>query len=384
LWNIPLCVRYGTGTAGQSQCTLMTQAAETVTLTGAKGCPAWVQANDRAVGYYRVEYEGGLLGALVADQATTDHVETRLTAAERADLMGNAEALSSGGKLAASDALALVDKFHADPERYVAQTAMTLALEPRASLVPDDLLPNYRRFLLKNFQARAHELGWTAKPGEQEDTRLLRPQLVRPVATWGGDRELAAQAQALTEKWMADHSAVDPNMLNAVLATTAFYGDKAVSDRFLSELKKTQDKQIRQSLLMAMNAFRDRAAIEAGMNALINGDVPFIEGLRLLFNGQQEAATRKLPLEFVKAHWDEVLARMPTGGGFDFGSVLPQVGRSYCDAESRDELKSFFQPRVEKFVGAPRALDQTIEAIDLCIANKAAQSPSVAAFLAKY
>src|SRR5205807_4755315 len=39
VWNIPVCVRYGTGVAGQTQCILMTQPAETVELTGAKGCP---------------------------------------------------------------------------------------------------------------------------------------------------------------------------------------------------------------------------------------------------------------------------------------------------------------------------------------------------------
>jgi hypothetical protein len=46
--------------------------------------------------------------------------------------------------------------------------------------------------------------------------------------------------------------------------------------------------------------------------------------------------------------------------------------------------KTPFQPRVKDFVGAPRTLDQTIEGIDLCIANKAAQAASVAAFLRKY
>jgi alanyl aminopeptidase len=379
VWQIPLCVRYGTGAAGQSQCTLMTQATETVALTGAKGCPAWVQANDRAIGYYRAEYEGGLLGAL-----TSGDVQTRLPAAERADLMGNAEALATGGKLAAADALGLVDTFHADPERYVVQTAMTVALEPLWSLVPDNLMPNYQRFLLKNFQARAHLLGWTAKADEAEDTRLLRPQLVRPVATWGGDRELAAQGQALAGKWLADHGAVDPNMLPAVLGTAAFYGDKPFFDRLLSELKKTEDKQTRRALLAAMNSFRDPAAIEAGMNAVVNGDVPFIEGSRLLFSGQQVASTRKLAFTFLKTHWDQVVAKMPTGGGFDFGSILPEVGRSYCDAASRDELKSYFAPKVDKFVGAPRALDQVIEGIDLCIANQAAQGPSVAGFLGRY
>jgi hypothetical protein len=75
---------------------------------------------------------------------------------------------------------------------------------------------------------------------------------------------------------------------------------------------------------------------------------------------------------------------MPSGGGFDFGSVLPQVGASYCDAQSRDELEAFFKPRVDKFVGAPRTLDQVVESINLCIAQTAAQKPQVEAFLANY
>jgi alanyl aminopeptidase len=378
-WDIPLCVRYGSGETGQNQCALVTQPSQTVVLEGAQGCPLWVQANDRAIGYYRVDYRGALLKFLVAGD-----VENRLPAAERADLMGNAHALSGAGRLPAAEVLSLVETFHNDPERYVLQTAMSLALDPRAHLVPDNLLPNYQRFLLKNFQARARELGWAPKAGESDDTRLLRAQIVRPVATAGGDMELADQARGLAAKWFGDHAAVDPNMLSSVLGTAAYYGDKALFERLLAEFKKTKDRQLRRTLIGAMSSFRERDAIDAGMNALLSGDVPFLEGAGLLFSGQGQAATRKVPFEFLKAHWDQVVAKMPTGGGFDFGSVLPEVGASYCDASSRDELKSFFAPKVDKFVGAPRALDQTIESIDLCIANKAAQEPGVAAFLQKY
>ena len=95
-------------------------------------------------------------------------------------------------------------------------------------------------------------------------------------------------------------------------------------------------------------------------------------------------ATRKMALEFLKSNWDVIVKTMPTGGGFDFGSSLPRVGATYCDVSSRDELKAFFAPRVDQFLGAPRSLDQTLEGIDLCIASKATQSASVAAFLGKY
>lgn len=378
-WQIPLCFRYGTGVEGRSQCALLTQPSQTIALEGA-GCPAWVQANDNASGYYRVEYKGALLAAL-----TSGDVKKRLNAAERSDLMGNAQSLASAGRMSAAEALALVDTFHADPERQVLQSAIGLALLPRSShVVPDSLMPNYRRFLLKNFQAQAVALGWTPKPGESEDTKLLRPALLRAVATTGGDEALANAATALAKQWMTNPSSVDPNLIGTILQTAAHNGDIHLFESLLTQFKGTKDRQTRALLLGALSAFRDPAAIELGMKSLLNGDVPFIEGAGLLFSGQSQDSTRMMPLNFLKAHYDEVVAKMPTGGGFDFGSVLPQVGGSYCDAASRDELRTFLAPKVEKFVGAPRALDQTIEAIDLCIAIRAAQGPSVEKFLQKY
>jgi alanyl aminopeptidase len=379
IWGLPLCFRYGTGSSGQSKCVLVNDAAATISLDEAKGCPAWVQANDNAMGYYHVDYQDGLLTAL-----TSGDVQARLTAAERVEIMGDAEALSEAGKLPMADTLALVETFHADPDRTVVQRALAVAMSPRAQLVPDALTPNYQRFLIKNFGAKARELGWTPVANDTDDTRLLRAQIVRPVATWGGDQMLADQAKALTEKWFADHTAVDSNLTASVLGTAAFYGDEALFQKFLAEYEKAKDRQLRQTLLGAMTSFRDPAAIQAGENALLRGDVPFLEGTSLLFAGQGQAATRKLGFDFVKANWNDVTAKMPTGGGADYGARLPRVGSSWCDEASRNELNDWFAPKVGQFSGAPRELAQIVEGIDLCIADKAAEAPSVAAFLARF
>ncbi len=378
VWSIPVCVRYGTGTAGKSECTQMTQASLDWKLK-TQSCPAWVEANDRGVGYYRVDYQGGLLGAL-----TQGDVEQRLSAPERVDFMGNAQSLAENGKLSSKDALALVNTFHADPERNVAESALTLALEPRANLVPENLQPNYQRFLLKNFQARAEQLGWTPKPGEPDDIRLLRPSLLRAVATWGGDQTLAKQAQELTAKWFDDHSVIDPNMTGAVLATAGYYGDKALYDRFLAEFKKTKDRQVQRRILGALTSFRDKESIESGFAAIGSGEVPFIEAAQLLFAGQGQASTRNLAFQNMKAHFDDLAAKRPQGGGFDAGARFPAVGQSFCDAQSKTELQTFFEPRISKFTGGPRALAQILEGIDLCIATKAAQEASVVSFLQAY
>jgi alanyl aminopeptidase len=377
-WQIPMCVRYGTGTEGKSACEVMTEPKQTWTLKG-ESCPAWVEANDKALGYYRVDYQGGLLKSL-----TSGDVQKRLSAPERVDFMGNASALATGGKIKAGDALGLVQTFSSDPERHVVQSALDLALEPVEHDIPKDLLPNYQRFLQKNFQQRAREIGWTPKPGEGDDVRLLRPTLLRLVATWGNDQELASEAKTMAERWLKDHSSVDPNLVSAVLNTTAYYGDKDFFDQLMASFKTTKDRQERSRIISAMQRFRDPAPITAGFQAVLDGEIPFIEGAGLLFGGQMTADTRDMSFDFLKAHYDEVLAKRPTGGGFDFGAELPFVGASYCSEENKTKLQSFFEPRVDKLLGAPRDLKLVLESINGCIAQKAEQEPSVEAFLKNY
>jgi alanyl aminopeptidase len=390
LWQVPVCIRYGGAGSSQSSCSLLSDPRSDLPLK-AQGCPAWVQANDDAMGYYRVAYSNALISAL-----TDGNVQQRFNAAERVDLMGDAQALSRTGKMPEADMLRLVPRFHDDPNRYVLERAIEMAKSPVEHLVPEELMPNYQRFVLQNFQSRAREIGWlprilTSSLGtpvvssvESDDIRLLRPPLLQFVATAGGDEKLAREARELTEKWFMNRNAVPAEETGAVLETAAYYGDKALFDRFLTEFQKTEDRQERKRILGAMTSFRDPAAIQAGMQAVLHGDVPFIQGERLLYSGQHWPSTRKLAFSFMKEHFHELAAKRPNGGGSDAGAQFSRVGASFCNSQSEEELKNFFEPRVSKFVGAPRVLAQTLETIKSCIANKAAQEASVEQFLKEY
>ena len=375
-WQIPFCIRFDG--ALSAECTLLTRPEQDVALRSAKSCPAWLDGNADALGYYLVDYRGELWPLLTA------HASKELTAAERVDLIGNASFMSDAGKLAAAEALALVEAFHDDPEREVIQRALDVALSYRMDMVPVNLMPNYQRFLLKNFQARAKQLGWLPRKGESDDDRLLRPRLVGAVARYGGDRELVAQAHTLTDKWLANHNSVPAEVVSSVLATAAQDGDLALYNRFLDALQKTQDNQVKQRLLSAMAAFHDRAAIEAGYQAVLQKKVPLVDGVTLLTAGMGYPDTKTMPFEFLKQHFDQIMAGHPSIFGNDLGSILPFVGGPFCDAQQRDQYRAFFAPLVDKYSGAPRDFAQILESIDLCIAEKAAQEPSVAAFLEKY
>ena len=87
-------------------------------------------------------------------------------------------------------------------------------------------------------------------------------------------------------------------------------------------------------------------------------------------------------LKFLEEHFDEIVQLI---GEKLFGgkSQLPNAGLGFCDLQAKNELQSYFEPRLAKLTGAPRVLSHVLESIDQCIAIKAAQEPSVTAFLEK-
>ncbi|WP_051669455.1 M1 family metallopeptidase [Bryobacter aggregatus] len=369
-WSFPVCVRYESNGGSQRECTLLSKPSADWTLN-TTSCPAWVVPNADGKGYYRTELKDNLRSG-------------DLTAAEKIEEMGNAEALASAGKFSTGSLLELVAKFRADPDRQVLTKAIDIALAPASQWIRPEFRANYVRFLDQSFGARARALGWTPRPKEDDETTLLRPILLSIAATYGEDATLAREARTLTDRWLSGEITLNPNLLRTVLTTAAYHGDRALFDRFLAAFLKTTDKLNRSRLIGAMSGFRDPTALRAGMDALITGKLPFLEGNFLLFNGTNFPETRHLPFEFLQANFNTIVKLMPTGGGFDFGSVLPQVGSNFCDAQSRDQLANFFTPRVSKFTGAPAILKQTLEGINLCIADKAQRQPGVEAFLRRF
>ena len=63
---------------------------------------------------------------------------------------------------------------------------------------------------------------------------------------------------------------------------------------------------------------------------------------------------------------------------------MPFVASAFCDEHHRHDAAEFFEGRSTKYGGGPRNLAQTLESIDLCVAYKKAQQPSLTEFLERY
>jgi len=375
LWKIPVCVRYPAGTGEARQCTLLEQTSAVLPLAKAEGCPGWVEANADADGYYRVLYQGDLLSALLKDDARV------LSLPEKVSIIGDISALTGNGKIPLAQALALAPAFAADSARQVVTKTMeiTTGLQNRY-LVPDNLMPRYRQYLLDLYGGRAHSLGWKARPGESDDTRLLRPRILGVVANEADDPEAITEAKNLALAWFDDHKAVAPDLVGVVLTTAARHGDRELFDHIRAAAKQEKDENIRGDLLFSLGLFPDPEIIKSAMPIVLTDEFDSRESLGILFGVAQLPKTRDLAYDFIKQNWDALVAKLPT----DTGAFVPFAAAGYCDAAHRQDVEAFFQGRSTKYTGGPRILTQVLEGIDLCVAYKKAQEPSATEFLQQY
>lgn len=373
-WQVPVCVRYQTGKGVERECFLLDKESAEFKLTRASSCPAMIAANESASGYYISSYQGALLDQMVA------HGRGFLNPAEQLTLLHDVASLANSGDLKIGRALDAAAQYAASPERQIVAEARSIVAGAKP-LVPDSLLDNYGRFVLKVFGERARALGWSTKPGEDQETRLLRPQIVPFVARY--DAALGAEARKLADGWLATRSGVDADMLGSVLSTAAYRGDRTLFDALLRELPKTRDQRQRGAIIGALGSFREPDLVAAALDLVIHSGIDTRETAGLLYSGTGNPQTRRMAFEFVKANFDEILKRAPSGGGSDFGAYLPYTAGAFCDAGSEKEFVDYFGERSKKFTGGPRVYQQALEGIRLCQAQKAAQGADAEAYFAR-
>ena len=373
-WQVPVCVRYRTDKGIERECFLLDKPAADFKLTKATSCPALIAANESASGYYISSYQGDLLDKMVAQGSEF------LNPAEQLTLIHDVSSLTGSGDLKVGRGLDVAVKFANSPEREIVAQAKNIVAGTKTFL-PPAMLDNYGRFVLKVFGERARGLGWSAKPGEDQETRLLRPNIVPFVARY--DSTLAAEARKLADQWLDTRKGVDADMVASVLSTAAYHGDRALFDALVSALKKTQDVRQRSWIINALGSFRTRELVASALDLVIHSDIDTRETAGLLYSGTGSPATNRMSFEFVKANFDEILKRAPSGGGSDFGAVLPYSAAGFCDANSEKEYIDFFGERSKKFTGGPRTYEQVLESIRLCEAQKASEASDVAAYFAR-
>ncbi len=374
VWRVPVCTRGAADVAAARGCGLLTAPAGALPAPTGQ-CPAWLLANDGERGYYRALYKGDLLGKLL------DVANRELSIPERVGLIGDVDALAIGGAISMGEALALVPRFANDDSRAIVQATARIAADVKDEhLLPEDRRESYARFLSKTYGARARQLGFADKPGDDEETRLLRAYLVPYLAREGAEPELQAEARRLALAWLDDRAAISASMAGPVLEAAAAHGDRELFNRFQAALAAAKERRDRRRLYAALATFPDERLVGEAFALYLAPGTDEREASAMFAAATHDEAGRSAGWKFLQANYDAIIARVPR----EALGWTPYVAAGFCDAERRRETEEFFRGRVEKLPGGPRNLAKVLESMDVCIALRQVQEPSVREFLAKY
>jgi aminopeptidase N/puromycin-sensitive aminopeptidase len=361
-WTLPVCFK----TAEAPDCELVRP--ETA---GLKVPPASLFFADAGgKGYYRSAYAPAQYAALVA------HAESGLTPPERISLIGDEWAQMRAGKATVGDYLNLAAALKSDPNADVLSNAFenvgVVADRVASTKEERDALAAWIR---RTFAPEYVKLGSPA-PGDSPNTRELRARLFSLLADRGNDADLIAQARKIADRYLSNPASVDPTLGQAALQVAAENGDAALFDRMEDVYKTSKDPDLQETALRLLVVFDNPALLERALKYSVSSDVRNQDAAIQFTIGLEIPENRDATWNFIKTHWGQVQAELTT----DLGADLVSATGSFCTAEARDDVKSFFT--AHPVPASDVALKHALERIDGCIELRRLQEPNLKTWLA--
>lgn len=372
-WQVPVCVRYGTGKKSHEKCTLLAEPKAELALEGA--CPAWVMPNAGAAGYYQWSMPPTAMQALADEGLRALEVPEQVSFG-RAVL----DALRAG-KLDAVQAAAALRPLARIEHPDVVQAPMAFISRIRYFLEGDPLEAQAEALGRQWFRHTHAKLGWRARASEGQRERLLRAALISFLLHTGRDPEVRKRGQKLARAYLGldtpekgiDPSVMDANFTHAVLAAAGEDADAAFFDATLAHLKKSNDEQIRSGLINALSHARDPALAKRARQLVLDPVLKLNESMQPFWPQLSDVRTRDAMWGWLTTNIDQVLAHLPPRRA----GWLPSVAGAYCSAEKAAETESLFAPHLAKMPAGRHEIDLTREALTICAARKAKHLPSI-------
>ena len=331
--------------------------------------PDWVVVNAGGHGFYRVQYAPPLLRKMAG-------ALKKLAPIERFNLVSDCFALTQAGAMPAPDYLDLTARFLDETDRNV-WTALIGSWGYVNRTIRDEQRADLEALVRHRVGPAVERLGWEAQPGEDELERQLRGDLLRTLGTLGGDPEAQERARSLYARYREDETAVDPDVLPALIATVAAAGGESEYEEFLQRFKSARTPQEEQRYLYALAAFRQPDLIRRTLEKTTNGEVRSQDAPFLIRALLVSVYSRGPAWEYVKASW-ETMARQYPGSAYRrmYEGVTALVGREW-----EQDVRDFFATR--KIVLGGKTLEQYLEQLQIAVRFQERESAALAAYLAK-
>lgn len=380
VWTVPVCVKDPGGRRGADPnvaCTVVQPGTSggMVSVAGSPPRPSectapWVFVNAGATGYYRSEYSTALLTALAPD------VQRALTAPERLSLLGDVWALVRTGRQTVGDFLTLASGFSHDQSSVViGQLAGRLGVIRTYLTTPETKAP-LEAYIRRVFEPLATELGPNTIPGEPAERTSLRAYVTAMLGDAGGDPATIKYARDSVRNALAGRAPLDPTSAAAYINLAAKHGDRALFEAYLDKVGTSVSPEERYRYLHALSQFPDPALVQRGLALTLTPEFRSQDVPQYLNRFLANPATNAAAWTFVKANWDALSSK-----ALNFlGDVQIANGLgSFCDARTRDDINAFFL--AHPLPSGMRALSQSVDRINTCIALRDAQTGELTKWL---
>ncbi len=369
-WPVPVVLRWADrgGTIHEERLVLR-DGTTTVTLPAPA---AWVCGNANATGFYRVGYDAAAREALANARAN-------LAPSERVALLADAWAQVRNGSLEVSAFLTLASRFGDESDEAVLEELVGRLGFVEARLVGGDDVARFRSFVESLFSGQLAALGWDAKPGEDDGTRLRRSHWVRALA--GVARSPAALTEArerLAQFLSGDESALEPNLRDIVTLAVARDGSADLFEMLEARFRNEPDPAVQRRFIQALAAFEDEALHARARELFFGGGIPmqdaasFVNGL--MANRQARAATfKELRERFAQVRERAGAAPM----------ILRRIIESFGNLDARadlDAMKAFFAKT--PLDDLKQSVAQTVERVEQHVELNERARPAVQRWLA--
>ncbi len=366
-WHVPVRLRLIAGDASTTERLLLAGAEARIPV------PERFQAavvNEGGHGFYRVRYAPDLLAPLVRRLDA-------LAPIERFNVLGDAWASTAAGLMPITEYLDMAARFSGERDRNVWTMLLSSLASVNRIIEPADR-PGLEAFVRTLLQPAVADLGWAPRAGEDELTRQLRGDSLRALGTLGNDPAVQARAAELYAAFGRDASAVDPNVLPALIAILAHTGDAARYDEFRQRFGAAFTPQEEQRYLYALAGFQSAELLEQTLERTLNGEIRTQDGPFVIRSLLMSVYGRELAWRFVKTKWDRM------------DRLFPKHGlRRLCEGiialatpELERDVHGFIAERKINFGG--KTLEQYLEQLRVAVRLREREGAALARYLGRF
>lgn len=360
-WAIPVCFRHEGQAGDQPLCTVLREHEQRIELPTGPACPAWLLPNPGGVGYYLSR-----LGARQSRGLAT----ASLQPADAVFLLGDQRQLASSAALPLARLLDLAGLLAADPSPEVAAAAAQAVADIHPALLDARQHLALAGWVREHFGARAAQLGWVPRTGDSDATLKLRGVVLPLVAQVGADAALRAQARTLALAWLGGDRARIGAGYRGLLETASKDGDAALFDAFVAALGQAADSATRIDIDVALGHFRAPTLRQRAFELALADGHDLRETRETYDAAGDDPENAPALLRFVTERYEELARSL----GEDSVARMPRWHAQLCTPQERTAVQALYQGKLARVAGGERNLAQTLEAIDICVANRKLQA----------